>query len=480
MEPLELVIEVKAKTDELVASIESAAQKAGSRATKYLSFGPSSPAKAGSTAAAGAAGMDVVVGAIQKMAAPLFIISQAIEGSKLLQNAIKQILIMIQLILKPIGDAVGGIIMGVFKALYPLVRMLNLMWLPHQMKIMEAMKNMKPGGSVGETLGGLSGFVGVVATEMGSFILQIFAVAFGEITKNMVDMAFTSLQIITILVGKLGSLIAQGFDAMTFGAFHLKEGWDRIIGGMVVGLEDMKKTAMAWVGVGVRGLVEAFSGISLAGQGAADSLTMTQGVLLGLMKGLGYESAVVKDVEAGFGAINAAYDAIQKTSGPTQKALEAVLWGAGSLSAMTLVLGKDNLQGAASGATDALAKLEAQLRRMGLLASPSSGFDPMGSSIAFKDTTLGKLLEGAKNINPMDYKTWPQGPAPQYAGGASTAKTELQKAELDFIKTLATQGKTNTISNVFNINAASAGANELAAAIKRIVSGTSNTQVSIR
>ena len=173
--------------------------------------------------------------------------------------------------LMPIANLLLGPLLALVYILMPLMKFMWMMWRPHQQKIMQDVKAAKArGAGSGEMLN-----VALVstATQAAMFFGQLFSVALGELAKGIVDGFITAIQIVVLLLGGLGNLLARLFDILTGGIFDAEGNWGNFVAYIVGGLEEAKGAFNAMVDAGVKIAIAALSG-DAGLEGAAQKAAM--------------------------------------------------------------------------------------------------------------------------------------------------------------------------------------------------------------
>lgn len=138
------------------------------------------------TAKAGMAEMGgLLMGGLTKLVLPLLAIESLMRSSGVMLKGVSGILTLVMLLIRPIADAIGGIILTVFRLLMPFVKMLMALWAPHQKAILEAVKNLQTAGAGPATQ--LAGMLAATSIELGKFFSQVFAAVIGGISESILS-----------------------------------------------------------------------------------------------------------------------------------------------------------------------------------------------------------------------------------------------------------------------------------------------------
>lgn len=154
----------------------------------------------------------MLIGGFTKMVVPLLAIESLMRNSGLLLAGMKGILALIGMILRPIGDVIGGVVLTLFRIFLPFIRMLTVAWQPHQRAMLEALRAAQAQGG-GAAAVAVS--VGVAATTaMSNFIEQLLVGAASALLKGLVVVVDYFVQPWTWLM-----------DLMTGGIYKFSERW---------------------------------------------------------------------------------------------------------------------------------------------------------------------------------------------------------------------------------------------------------------
>ena len=154
----------------------------------------------------------MLMGGISKMVLPLLAIESLMRNSGMLLKSMQGIMMLIGLILRPIGDVIGGVVLTLFRILLPFIRMLTVAWQPYQRSMLDALKAAQAPGTTGA--GALAIVTSAALVAVSSFLRDLMT---GSM-KMLGDVVVSG-------IGLLGGFFATFFDRATGGIFNLSGRW---------------------------------------------------------------------------------------------------------------------------------------------------------------------------------------------------------------------------------------------------------------
>jgi len=215
-------------------------------------------------AAAGLAG-GAVLGALTLIATGVTaLVGMIVESSAILKNTIGNILKVIMLILRPIGDVIGSLLRPLIWVLMPMAKMLNLLFKPFLMSMRKRMLEEKQAGSydifsgnfdpIGAQLRSVLGALGdwgafLVTTGLEQLLLGLVDAMAGlatAITENTLDSIIILLNLMKAVVGPILGAIDSllGFIGITT---TFRKDFDTTIDTMIGGVDDLKTKVTAGI-----------------------------------------------------------------------------------------------------------------------------------------------------------------------------------------------------------------------------------------
>jgi hypothetical protein len=161
-------------------------------------------AAGGSAAVALAAAAAALLAIVAVLMAIKAVIEQGIQSSAFAQGTIAAYQRTTNLILRPIGDVIGGVFYSLIRILMPLVRIWLMMWMPFQKQMMEGIKQVFE--ATDDPMQQMAGTNRVLMTTMANFWTIAQAVVVSTLVKALVDNAVKVAQVIVVVIG--GGIVA--------------------------------------------------------------------------------------------------------------------------------------------------------------------------------------------------------------------------------------------------------------------------------